>query len=67
MICLVPVIEEFSLAEGGPVPVTLVNIDYFKPSEEGTIIVLADGIEVVVTQSYDAVAEVFNPERQARP
>jgi hypothetical protein len=63
----VPVIAEFSLAEGGPVSFNLANRDYLKPSEEGTINVLAGGIEVVVTESYDAVAEVFNPERQARP
>lgn len=37
----------------------------FQPSDEGTQVVFADGRSLELTDSYDAVAEVLNPERQA--
>jgi len=56
---------EFTLADGNPVTVNLAQIDYFQPSDDETLIVFADGREITVTESYDAVAEVLNPEKQA--
>lgn len=41
------------------------QIIYFQPSDETTLVVFADGRALELTDSYDAVAEVMNPERQA--
>ena len=58
-------IAEFSLLDGNPVTVNMDQIDYFQPSDENTLIVFADGRDITVTEPYDAVAEMLNPERQA--
>ncbi|UZW54079.1 hypothetical protein NUH86_11085 [Sphingobium sp. JS3065] len=58
-------IAEFTLNDGNPVSVNLEQIDYFQPSDDGTLIVFADGRHIELMESYDAVAEVMNPERQA--
>lgn len=58
-------IAEFTLDDGNPVSVNMKNVDYFQPADENTLIVFADGRELVVKESYDAVAEVLNPERQS--
>lgn len=60
-----PLIAEFELKDGGPVSVNLASVDYFKPADQGTIIILSDGVQLEVIDSYDAVAETLNPERQA--
>lgn len=58
-------IAEFSLLDGNPVTVNMDQIDYFQPSDEGTLVVFADGRTLELIDAYDAVAEVMNPERQA--
>ncbi len=58
-------IAEFSLQDGNPVSINMDQIDYFQPSDDGTLVVFADGRQLELTDSYDAVAEVLNPERQA--
>jgi hypothetical protein len=58
-------IAEFTLPDGNPVTVNLVNVDYFQPEEHGTFIAFIDGRNLCVQERYDAVAEVLNPERQA--
>lgn len=58
-------IAEFTLSDGNPVSVNLDEVEYFKASGDGTMIVFADKVCVCVEESYDAVAEVLNPERQA--
>lgn len=58
-------IAEFTLNDGNPVSINLEQIDYFQPSDDGTLIVFADGRQLELQESYDAVAEVMNPERQA--
>lgn len=58
-------IAEFSLLDGNPVTVNMDQIDYFQPSDEGTLIVFADGRALELTASYGTVPEVMNPERQA--
>lgn len=60
-----PIIAEFTLSDGNPVSVNLERVDYFQPADEGTLIVFADNVCVTVSEPYDAVAEVLNPERQA--
>lgn len=58
-------IAEFTLCDGTPVTINLEQIDYFQPCHDGTLIVFADGRNLELVESYDAVAEVLNPERQA--
>ncbi|MCK0531791.1 hypothetical protein [Sphingobium agri] len=58
-------IAEFTLNDGNPVSINLEQIDYFQPSDDGTLVVFADGRQLELQESYDAVAEVMNPERQA--
>ncbi|MBA4092423.1 MAG: hypothetical protein C0494_17775 [Sphingobium sp.] len=58
-------VAEFNLLDGNPVTINMDQIDYFQPSDEGTLVVFADGRTLELTDSYDAVAEVMNPERQA--
>lgn len=58
-------IAEFFLQDGNPVSINLDQVDYFQPSDDGTLIVFSDGRTLELTDSYDAVAEVLNPERQA--
>jgi hypothetical protein len=41
------------------------QIDYFQPSDDGTLVVFADGRNLELLDAYDAVAEVMNPEKQA--
>ena len=58
-------IAEFTLNDGNPVSINLEQIDYFQPSDDGTLVVFADGRQLELQESYVAVAEVMNPERQA--
>lgn len=58
-------IAEFTLLDGNPVSINLDQIDYFQPADDNTMIVFADGRNLTVEDTYDAVAEVMNPERQA--
>lgn len=58
-------IAEFSLLDGNPVTINMDQVDYFQPSDEGTLVVFADGRSLELMDSYDAVAEVLNPEQQA--
>ena len=58
-------IAEFSLLDGNPVTINMDQIDYFQPSDDGTLVVFADGRNLELMDSYDAVAEVMNPEKQA--
>jgi DNA-binding LytR/AlgR family response regulator len=58
------VIAEFTLCDGNPVTINVDQIEYFQPSDDGTSVVFADGRTLELRESYDAVAEVMNPERQ---
>lgn len=58
-------VAEFSLLDGNPVTINLDQIDYFQPSDEGTLVVFTNGSNLELLDSYDAVAEVLNPEKQA--
>jgi DNA-binding LytR/AlgR family response regulator len=58
-------IAEFTLNDGNPVSINMEQIDYFQPSDDGTLVIFADGRQLELQESYDAVAEVMNPERQA--
>lgn len=58
-------IAEFNLLDGNPVTINMDQIDYFQPADDNTLIVFADGRSLTVMDSYDAVAETLNPERQA--
>lgn len=60
-----PVIAEFTLNDGNPVSINLEQIDYFQTSDDGTLVVFADGRQLELQEGYDVVAEVMNPERQA--
>jgi len=59
------VIAEFTLCDGNPVSINMDQIDYFQPCDDGTRAVFADSRKLELQESYDAVAEVLNPERQA--
>jgi DNA-binding LytR/AlgR family response regulator len=41
------------------------QVDYFQPADDNTLIVFSDGRNLTVVESYDAVAEALNPEKQA--
>jgi uncharacterized protein YlzI (FlbEa/FlbD family) len=56
---------ELTLEEGGPVTLNPAVIACFQPANGGTVIVFIGGGSVTVKESYNAVAELFNPERQA--
>ncbi|WP_197053208.1 hypothetical protein [Sphingobium herbicidovorans] len=58
-------IAEFTLNDGNPVSINMDQVDYVQPSDDGTLVVFADGRHLELQESYDAVAEVLNPERQA--
>lgn len=58
-------IAEFNLLDGNPVSINMDQVDYFQPSDEGTLVVFSDGRTLELMDSYDFVAEVLNPERQA--
>jgi hypothetical protein len=58
-------IAEFTLCDGNPVTINMEQVDYFQPCDDGTIIVFADSRQLELEESYDAVSEVTNPERQA--
>ena len=58
-------ITEFNLLDGNPVTINMDQVDYFQPADDNTLIVFADGRSLTVMDSYDAVAEILNPERQA--
>lgn len=58
-------IVEFNLLDGNPVSINMDQVDYFQPSDEGTLVVFSDGRTLELMDSYDFVAEVLNPERQA--
>ena len=60
-----PTVVEFTLTDGNPVTINMDQIDYFQPCDDGTLVVFADGQKLELQESYDAVAEVLNPERQA--
>jgi hypothetical protein len=56
---------ELTLPDGNPVTINPQLVTCFQSGDEGTLIVFMGGGSVTVTESYDAVAELFNPERQA--
>ena len=58
-------IAEFTLTDGNPVSINMDQVDYFQLCDDGTLVVFADGRQLELEESYDAVAEVINPERQA--
>lgn len=58
-------IAEFNLLDGNPVSINMDQVDYFQPSDDGTLVVFSDGRTLELMDSYDFVAEVLNPERQA--
>ncbi|MBA4756309.1 MAG: hypothetical protein H2050_15895 [Sphingobium sp.] len=58
-------VAEFNLLDGNPVTINMDQVDYFQPADENTLIVFADGRSLTVMDSYDTVAEILNPERQA--
>lgn len=58
-------IAEFTFNDVNPVTINMDQVDYFQPSDDGTLMVFADGRQLKLQESYDAVAEVLNPERQA--
>lgn len=59
------ILAEFTLLDGNPVSINLDRVTHFEPSDDNTIVFFEGGENVVVMESYDAVAEVLNPERQA--
>jgi DNA-binding LytR/AlgR family response regulator len=58
-------IAEFNLLDGNLVSINMDQVDYFQPSDDGTLVVFSDGRTLELMDSYDFVAEVLNPERQA--
>lgn len=51
--------------DGNPVLVSTDNVTFIQPADEQTLISFVGGSTLVVEDSFDAVAETMNPERQA--
>lgn len=60
-------IAEFTLHDDYRVTINMEQVDYFQPCDNGTLVAFSDGRKLELQESYDAVAEVLNPERQAGP
>lgn len=60
-----PIIAEFTQLDGCPISVNLSLVLHWEPSDDHTRIVFSDSPAIVVQESYDAVSEELNPERQA--
>jgi uncharacterized protein YlzI (FlbEa/FlbD family) len=58
-------IAELTLLDGNPITVNMETVESFQPSDDQTILRFVDGRFETVQESYDAVAELLNPERQA--
>ncbi|MGK2911260.1 MAG: flagellar FlbD family protein [Sphingobium sp.] len=58
-------VAELTLLDGGPITVNMNLVESFQPADDFTLIIFADGRQETVVESYDAVAEILNPERQA--
>jgi uncharacterized protein YlzI (FlbEa/FlbD family) len=52
-------------ADGAPVLVNAEAVTFAQPGGGGTMIVLMGGTTLTVADSYEAVVELFDPERQA--
>lgn len=57
--------HQLTLDDGNPVTINPTLVTCFQPAEDGTCIIFIGGGSITVKESYDAVAELFNPERQA--
>ena len=55
---------ELSLDDGHPITINVDAIAYFKPTGDRTQILLMSGATLTVTESYDVVAEMFNPDAE---
>lgn len=58
-------IAELTLCDGNPITVNLETVESFQPADDHTLLRFVDGRSETVMESYDAVAELLNPERQA--
>lgn len=56
-------IAELTLCDGNPNTVNMDTVERFQPSDDHTMIVFVNGRSETVQESYDAVAELLNPER----
>ncbi len=52
-------------ADGAPVLINADAVTFAQPGGGGTMIVLMGGTTLTVADSYEAVVELFDPERQA--
>lgn len=58
-------IAELTLLDGNPITVNMETVESFQPSDDQTLLCFVDGRSETVRESYDAVAELLNPERQS--
>jgi uncharacterized protein YlzI (FlbEa/FlbD family) len=56
---------QLQLCDGNPVLVNSDAVEFVQPTEDHTLIVLRGGGALKVSDSFDAIAELFDPERQA--
>ena len=54
-----------TLTDGSLVSINYMAIAYFHAADSHTLIYLSSGQHITVRESYDAVAELFNPEQEA--
>jgi hypothetical protein len=52
-------------ADGTPLLINSDAVTYCQPSAGGTVVVLLGGTSLTVIDDFEAVAELFDPERQA--
>lgn len=52
-------------ADGGPILVNADMVTFAQPASEGTTLILLGGTRLKIGDSFEAVAELFDTERQA--
>ena len=56
---------QLTLADGSPALIHIPAVAYIQAADDQTLIVFIGGGSLQVTEAYDTVAEMFDPERQA--
>ncbi|MBB4860388.1 hypothetical protein HNO88_003731 [Novosphingobium chloroacetimidivorans] len=54
-----------TLADGKPIQVVVAHLAAWIPSDEGTLLLFVGGGTQTVSEDFDLVSEMLNPEQQA--
>lgn len=56
-------LKQFTLTDGSPVTVNLTTIAYMTPEGDGTLLMFAGGVSIVIREPYDEVSDTRPKER----